>query len=333
MKQFPSLQRRPALIAAAVAALLGLTGLFATPVMAQTWPSKPVRLIVPFPAGAAPDVIARLVADRLGTAWGQAVFVENRPGAGGIPGMAAFVRAPADGYTLGFVPAAVVTLTPQLYKNPQFNVDTEIVPVGAIATGPMMIVVNQSSEIKTLADLVKAAKAQPGKINFAAAQTNSVPHLTGEVFARMAGAPVYTVPYSGSAASTTALLANEVAFTIDGLPALTQYVKAGKFRALAVTSKERLPGFDDIPPASDTVKGFESLGWFSIYAPAGTPVSVVEQINNDINKVIQIPALVSRFAELGVYPKPGTPKALGDFVQEQRLIWKKAVTDLGLQPQ
>jgi tripartite-type tricarboxylate transporter receptor subunit TctC len=234
---------------------------------------------------------------------------------------------------LGFVPAAVVTLTPQLYKNPQFNVDADIVPVGAIATGPMMIVVNQSSEIQTLADLVKAAKARPGSINFAAAQTNSVPHLTGEVFSRLAGAPIYTVPYSGSAAATTALLANEVAFTIDGLPALTQYVKAGKFRALAVTSKERLPGFENIPPASDTLKGFESLGWFSIYAPTGTPASVIELINRDINKVIQVPDLVARFAELGVYPKPGTPKALGDFVLEQRAVWKKAVTDLGLQPQ
>ncbi|WP_309684273.1 tripartite tricarboxylate transporter substrate binding protein [Polaromonas sp.] len=301
--------------------------------MAQTWPSKPVRLIVPFPAGAAPDVIARLVADRLGTAWGQAVFVDNRPGAGGIPGMAALVRSPADGYTLGFVPAAVVTLTPELYKNPQFNLDTDLVPVAAIGTSPMMIVVNQSSDIKTLADLVKAAKAQPGKVNFAAAQTNSVPHLTGEMLGRATGTSIFTVPYSGSAAASTALLANEVAFTVDGLPALTQYVKAGKFRALAVTSHDRLPGFENVPAAGETVKGFESLGWFSIYAPTGTPVSVIEQVNRDINKVIQAPDLVARLADLGVYPKPGTPKALGAFVQEQRSVWKKAVADLGLQPQ
>lgn len=325
--------RRSHLIALALAALLGLAGAFSTPAAAQAWPGKPVRLIVPFPAGAAPDVIARLVADRLGAAWGQAVFVENRPGAGGIPGMAALVRSPADGYTLGFVPAAVVTLTPELYKNPQFNIDTDLVPVAAIGTSPMMIVVNQTSEIKTLADLIRTSRAQPGRLNFAAAQTNSVPHLTGEMLGRATGAPMFTVPYSGSAAVTTALLANEAAVTVDGLPALTQYVKAGKFRALAVTSKERLPGFENVPAAGETVKGFESIGWFSVYAPTGTPAGVVEQVNRDINKVIQAPDLVARFAELGVYPKPGTPKALGDFVQEQRSVWKKAVIDLGLQPQ
>ena len=325
--------RRFQLKAAALAALLGLTSFGQTSALAQAWPTKPVRLIVPFPAGAAPDVIARLVADRLGSAWGQAVFVENRPGAGGIPGMAALVRSPADGYTLGFVPAAVATLTPELYKSPQFNFDKDLVPVAAIATGPMMIVVNQSSDIKTLDDLLKTAKAQPGKVNFAAAQTNSVPHLTGELLGRTAGTSIFTVPYSGSAAASTALLSNEVTFTVDGLPALTQYVKAGKFRALAVTSRERLPGFETVPAVGETIKGFESLGWFSIYAPTGTPASVVEQVNRDVNKAIQAPDLVARFADLGVYPKPGTPKALGTFVQEQRTFWKKAVADLGLQAQ
>lgn len=319
--------RRAIFLSTTLAALLCLTAWLPAPAAAQSWPAKPVRLIVPFPAGAAPDVIARLVADRLATAWGQAVFVENRPGAGGIPGMAALVRSQADGYTLGFVPAAVVTLTPELYKNPQFNLDTDLVPVGAIGTSPMMVVVNQSSDIKTL-----AAKAQPSKLNFAAAQTNSVPHLTGEMLGRATGALLFTVPYSGSAAATTALLANEATLTVDGLPALTQYVKAGKFRALGVTSRERLPGFESIPAVGETVKGFESLGWFSIYAPTGTPASVIEQVNRDINKVIQTPDLVVRFAELGVYPKPGTPKALADFVEEQRSAWKKVVTDLGLQP-
>jgi tripartite-type tricarboxylate transporter receptor subunit TctC len=332
-KQGHSAGRRSHLKAVALAALLGLTGLLPSLTLAQAWPAKPVRLIVPFPAGAAPDVIARLVADRLGSAWGQAVFVENRPGAGGIPGMSALARSPGDGYTLGFVPAAVVTLTPELYKNPQFNIDKDLVPVAAIGTSPMMLVVNASSDFKTLEDLLKAARTQPGKVNFAAAQTNSVPHLTGELLGRSAGASIFTVPYSGSAAASTALLSNEVTFTVDGLPALTQYVKAGKFRALAVTSGQRLPGFETVPAVGETVKGFESLGWFSIYAPAGTPASVVEQINHDINKVIQAPDLVARFADLGVYPKPGTPKALASFVQEQRAIWKKAVADLNLQAQ
>jgi len=326
-------RRRSTLKAAAGLALLGLAGALPAPALAQGWPAKPVRLVVPFPAGAAPDVIARLVADRLGAAWGQAVFVENRPGAGGIPGMAALVRAPADGYTLGFVPAAVVTLTPELYKNPQFNIDKDLAPVAAIGTSPMMVVVNASSSIKTLDDLLKTVKAEPGKVNFAAAQTNSVPHLTGELLCRSVGATMLTVPYSGSGAAITALLSNEVTFTVDGLPALTQYVKAGKLRALAVTSRERLPGFEAVPPVGETLKNFESIGWFSIYAPTGTPAGVVEQVNRDINKVIQSPDLVARFADLGVYPKPGTPQALGSFAQEQRAIWKKVAADLSLQAQ
>lgn len=325
-------RRKLGLFAAAFAATRGLSAL-STPALAQAWPSKPVRMIVPFPAGSAPDVIARLVADKLGTSWSQAVIVDNRPGAGGIPGMSALVRSANDGYTIGFIPAAVLTLTPELYKNPQFNPDTDIVPVAAVGTSPMMIVVNANSEIKSMADLVKAAKAQPGKITFAAPQLNSVPHLTGEMVGRAMGAPMMIVPYTGSPQAITALLSNEAVVTIDGMAALVPNVKAGKFRALAVMSKERLPSFETVPVAADTLKGIESIGWFSIYAPAGTPAAVVDKVNGDINKVVVMPELVARMADLGVYPKTGTPKQLGEFVTEQRTLWKKVVTDLKLQPQ
>ena len=325
--------RRQHLVAAALAVLLGFAGTFSSSALAQAWPGKPVRMIVPLPAGSTPDVIARLVADRLGTTWGQAVVVDNRPGAGGIPGMSALVRSPNDGYTIGFIPAAVLTLTPELYKNPQFNVDTDIVPVASVGTSPMMIVVSQSSDIKSMADLVKASKAQPGKITFAAAQLNSVPHLSGEMLGKAMGAPMMTVPYTGSPQAITALLSNEAVVAIDGMAALVPNVKAGKLRALAVMSKERLPGFESVPVAAETVKGIESIGWFSIYAPTGTPANVVERINRDINTIVVVPDLVARFAELGVYPKTGTPKQLGEFVAEQRTVWKKVVVDLKLQPQ
>ncbi len=332
-QQASETRRNFSMLAATFMAVLGLSGALSTSAMAQAWPNKPVRMIVPFPAGSTPDVIARLVADRLGTAWSQTVIVDNRPGAGGIPGMSALVRSANDGYTFGFIPAAVLTLTPELYKNPQFNPDTDIVPVAAIGTSPMMVVVNQNSDIKSMADLVKAAKAQPGKITFAAAQLNSVPHLTGEMLGKAMGAPMMTVPYTGSPQAITALLSNEAAVTIDGMAALMPNVKAGKFRALAVMSKERLPGFENVPVAADTVKGIESIGWFSIYAPAGTPAALVDQVNREVNKVVMRPELVARFAELGVYPKTGTPKQLSEFVAEQRTLWKKVVVDLMLQPQ
>lgn len=300
---------------------------------AQAWPSKPVRLIVPYAAGTAPDVIARLMADRLGTMWGQSVFVDNRPGAGGIPGMSALARAGGDSHVLGLVPAAVLTLTPHLYKNPQFNIDTDLTPIAAVATGPMLVVVSSSSNINSLADLIQAAKAQPGQVNFAIPQTNSVPHLTGEMLARATGTRVAVIPYNGSPAATSAVLAGEVMFTMDGLPALTQYVKAGRLRPLAVTSRERLPGFESVPTVAESLKGFESVGWFAVYAPSGVPASVVEQVNRDVNKMLAMPDFVARLADYGVYPRPGSPRALADYVQEQRAIWKKTVNDMNLQPQ
>lgn len=314
----------------ACGALLVLT---TTLTQAQGWPNKPVRLIVPFPAGAAPDVVARLVGERLASLWGQAVVVDNRPGAGGIPGMSALVRSAGDGYTLGFVPAAVAALTPHLYKTPQFNLDSELQAVAHVGISPMMVAVSSASNLKSLADLVTHAKAQAGKLNFAAAQTNSLPHLTGEMLGRASGMSLATIPYNGSPGAITALLAGDVIMTVDGLPALTQHVRGGKLRALAVTSRERLPGFENVPAAAETLPGFESLGWFMIFAPAGVPAGVVEQVNRDVNKVLAQPDLVARFAEFGVYPKPGTPKDANDFLQAQRVIWKKAVTDMGLQPQ
>ena len=329
----PTTRRKLGFIAGAFTAVLGLSSTFSTLARAEVWPSKPVRMIVPFPAGSTPDVIARLVGDKLGATWGQAVIVDNRPGAGGIPGISALVRSANDGHTIGFIPAAVLTLTPELYKNPQFNPDTDIVPVASVGTAPMMIVVNQSSDIKSMADLAKASKAAPGKITFAAAQLNSVPHLSGEMLGKAMGAPMMTVPYTGSPQAITAVLSNEAVVMIDGMAALIPYVKTGKFRALAVMSKERLPGFETVPPAAETFKGMESIGWFSIYAPTGIPAAVVERINRDINKIVLTPDLVARFAELGVYPKTGTPKQLGDFVSEQRSLWKKVVVDLKLQPQ
>ncbi|GGX06277.1 exported protein [Pigmentiphaga litoralis] len=299
---------------------------------AQAWPAKPVRLIVPFPVGAAPDVIARLVGDKLSMAWGQAVVVENRAGAGGIPGMSTLVRSPADGYTLGFVPAAVATLTPLLYRQPQFSMG-DVAPVAMVGTSPMMVVVPSTSSVHTLGDLVAAGKAQPGKVNFAAAQTHSVPHLTGEVLSRATGMGLFVVPYSGSPAAITALLGGDAAVTIDGLPALMQHVKAGKFRPLAVTSRERLPGFETIPTVAETVPNFESIGWFGIFAPAGVPAAIVEQVNRDVNRVVQSPDMVARFAELGVYPQAGSPADLAAYLRDQQAVWRKVVADLGLSAQ
>lgn len=300
---------------------------------AASWPQKPVKLIVPFPAGAAPDVVARLLANNLSQVWNQAVVVENRPGAGGIPGMAALVRSAPDGHTLGFLPAAVLTLTPYLYKNPQFDVDRDLQPVALVGTSPMMLAVNASSGLSSLADLTRLAKSKPSKVNFAAAQTNSVPHLTGEMLSHSLGLGLYTVPYSGSQAAVTAVLAGDVDLTIDGLPALVQHVKAGKLRALAVTSDRRLPGFESIPTVAETSPGFEMIGWFGIFAPTGIAPALVDQINSDVAKALAQPEVGPRLADLGVYVRPGSSAALKTFLNAQRAQFKKAIDVLGLQPQ
>lgn len=297
---------------------------------AQTWPTKPVRLIVPVPAGTAPDIIARLIADRIATPLGQRVIVENRPGAGGIPGMSAFIRAPADGTAFVLVPASTVILTPYLFKEPQFDVDRDLLPVANVGTSPMMIVVGADSGIMSLADLVQRAKAQPGKLAFASPLLNSVPHLTGYMLDRAAGIELYPVAYNGSIASVTATVSGEAVLTIDGLPPLMGQVKGGQLRALAVTSRERLPGYEAIPAVAETFPGFESIGWFAVFALPGTPAPVVARLNHEVNQAIQVPEIVARFAELGVYPAPGPPAALTAFMTAQRRQWKQLIDAVGL---
>lgn len=312
------------------AAVLAATFVHAPAALAQSWqPTRPVKMIVPFPPGTAPDVTARLLADRLSQSWNQGVVVENRAGAGAIPGMVAAARSPADGYTIAFVPAAAATLTPLLYKNPQYNLETEFVPVAAVGTSPFMVVVNASSDIKTLADLAKAN----ARVNFAAAQLNSMPHLAGEMLSRTGKLNFFTVPYAGSQAAVTALLSGDAAVTVEGVPGVVQHIKGGKLRALAVTSDKRLPGFEDIPTVGETIKGYEALGWFGLFAPAGTPPAVVDAINRETNKALAHPDLVKRYADLGIYPSPGTPAALKEFTSQQQKLLRGWVSELNLQPQ
>lgn len=300
---------------------------------AQAWPARPVRMYVPLPPGTAPDIVARLVADKLGGLWSQPVVVENRPGAGGIPTMSALARAAPDGYTIALVPASVVTLTPLLFKDPQFNADRDIMPLATAGLSPMMIVVNPASGIQTLADLIRTVKAAPGKVNFASPGANTVPFLTGDMLNRAAGIELYSVPYNGSVASVTAAINGEAVVSIDGLPPLVPHVKSGKLRAVAVTSAQRLPGYETIPTAAETLPGFESIGWFAVFAPAGLPAPVAERINADVNRVMAMPDIVARLAELGVYPNPGSQRAVEQFYASQRALWRKVVSDVGLQPQ
>jgi tripartite-type tricarboxylate transporter receptor subunit TctC len=308
-------------------------GLMPAALQAQAWPAKPMKFIVPSPAGTAPDIIARLTADKLYPALGQRVVVENRPGAGGIPGIGALIRSAADGYTFALVPASTVTLTPYLFKDPQFDVDRDLTPVAAMGTSPMMIAVGAKSGITSLAELIKAAKVQKGKVIFAYPLQNSVPHLTGYMLDQAAGIELYPVVYNGSIAAVTAVISGEAVVTIDGLPPLVGQVKAGELRPLAVTSRQRLPGYEDVPAAAEMLPNFESIGWFALFAPAGLPPAIVTRLNQEMNAVSRMPDIVARLAELGVYPNPSSPEALASFMRTQRTQWKKVIDKVGLQPQ
>ncbi len=324
--KFTSVGRRTLLLAATLALASGQ-------VLAQAWPSRPVKLIVPIPAGSAPDVVARVLAERLGQIWGQTVFVENRPGAGGIPGMSTLAKSSNDGYTLGFVPAAMATVTPLLYKNPQFNIDADMSPVATVGISPLMVVANSQAPYSTLAELEKHAKANPSKLNLAAPQMNSLPHIAIEVLNKTGHLGLTTVPYPGAPAAVTAVIAGEAAITADGIPGVLQHVKSGRLKALAVGSDKRLPGFENVPTAAETYPGYEFVGWFAIFVPTGFPAANIEKINADVNKVIQMPDVVARLAELGIYPKQGSVAQAREFVTAQRKLHAKVIEDLGVQPQ
>lgn len=303
------------------------------PAAGQPWPDKPVRFIVPAPAGTAPDIVARLVAEKLLPLWGQQVIVDNRGGAGGIPGMSALARSAPDGYTFAVVQTAVITLTPLLFKDPQFNVETDITPIAMMGTAPLIIAVNSGIGVNTLADLVKLAKAQPGKVTFALPLLNSVPHLAGELLSVTAGMKLYAVPFNGSAQSIAATLSGETQMTIDGLAPIVPHTKAGKLKAIAVTSARRLPGYEDVPTVGETFPNFQANGWFGVFAPVKIPDAIAARVNADINTVLRMPDIVARFADLGVYPDPAPRKAVADFVKAERDRWAVAVRDLGVKPQ
>lgn len=311
----------------------GALALAAAVAQAQEWPTKPVRLIVPFPAGTAPDIASRLIGEKMSLAWKQQMVIENRPGAGGIPGMSAFIKTAPDGYSFAIVPATIVTLTPHLYKNPQYSIDTDVTPVAIVATGPFIVAVNPGIGVNTLDELLKMAKAQPAKVNLAPPGLNTTPHLAGELLAMLAGVKFYPVPYNGSVPAVTATITNESQVTIDGVPALASNIKAGKLKAIAVTSRGRIPGFENVPPIADTFKDFEAIGWFAVLAPAKTPAAMVERMNRDVNAATQIPEIVTRFADLGIYPRPGSVQAAADFLAAERKLWAKVISDLGIQPQ
>jgi tripartite-type tricarboxylate transporter receptor subunit TctC len=292
--------------------------------VAQGYPTQPVRIVVAFAAGSGSDILARLMAQWLTERLGQPIVVENRPGAGGNVGTETVVKAPPDGYTLlKVVPANTVNDT--LYEKLSFNFIRDIAPVAGMARVPYVVVVNQSLPVTSVPELIAYAKANPGKLNFASAGVGTGIHVSGELFKMLTGVNMVHVPYRGAGNAMTDLISGQVQLMFNTTQASIPHIKAGKVRALAVTTAGRSQLLPDLPTVGDFVPGYESSGSFGFGAPRGTPAEIVEKLNREINAVLADPKARARIAELGGEPLSGSPAEYGRLLAEESEKWGKVV--------
>ena len=298
---------------------------------AQTYPTRPVRLVVGFAAGQAIDILARLIAQSLSERFGQQFIVENRPGGGGNIATEAVVRAPPDGYTLLAVGSNNM-INATLYEKLNFDFIRDIALVASIYRVPQVMEVNPSFPAKTLPELIAYAKANPGKINFASAGNGSVAHVTAELFKMMAGVNMQHVPYRGAAPALTDLLGGQVHLMFDNMPSSIEHIRAGRLRPLAVTATARLEGLPDVPTVADFLPGFETSAWAGIGAPKNTPVEIIDQLNRETNAALADPKLKARVADLGGMVFPLSPAEYEKRVAEETEKWGKVVKFSGARP-
>jgi tripartite-type tricarboxylate transporter receptor subunit TctC len=291
---------------------------------AQAYPSRPVRLIVPFGPAGATDITARLVGQWLSERLGQQFIIENRPGAGGNVGTEAVVHAAPDGYTLGLF-GAPSAINATLYDKLNFNFVRDIAPVAPIVRFPYLMVVNPSVPAKTLPEFIAYTKANPGKINMASPGIGSTPHVNGELFKVMTGTNMVHVPYRSAAAVITDLLSGQVQLYFGTTAASLEYVRTGKLRALAVTIERRLDALPDIPAVAEFVPGYEASGWFGVGAPRNTPVEIIDKLNKEIDAGVADPKMKARLADLGGIALTGSPSDFGKLIVEETEKWGKVV--------
>ncbi|WP_011301071.1 MULTISPECIES: Bug family tripartite tricarboxylate transporter substrate binding protein [Cupriavidus] len=313
-----------ALLCLALPAVMAAAG----PARADTYPSQPVRLVVPFPPAGGTDVLSRLVFNKVGVATHWNVVVENRAGAGGNIGLDVVAKAKPDGYTLGMGQTANLAINPTLYPKMPYDAVKDFTPVVLVSAQPVVLIVRADSPYKTVADLVAAAKAKP--LSMASAGTGTVGHLTGEMFARRAGIKMLHVPYKGASPALTDLLGGQTDFYFATPPIAMPMIKAGKIRALAVTSAKRLPLLAAVPTVAESgFAGFQAEDWKALVAPAGTSPDVVKRLNAEVNKALAQPDTLSKMREEGSEPRGGTPQDLAAFIKSENTRWSAIVRESG----
>jgi tripartite-type tricarboxylate transporter receptor subunit TctC len=307
----------------------GLACAIAGSVQAQAWPGKPIRLIVPFTPGGGTDLIARELANTMSNAGYQFV-IENRPGSGGNLGVDAAAKSPADGYAFALGQTSNLAINPTLYSKMPYDSVKDLTPVSLVASSPLLIVVGADSPFKTMADVVKASKANPGSVNFATSGNGTVSHLAIESFQRVAGLKMTHIPYKGAAQGVTDVIGGRVQLYVSSIPTLLGYVRNGKLRPLAVTSATRTDDLPEVPTVAEAgFPGFDAVTWFGIVGPANVPKDIVARMSADINKALKDPALRKKLADQGADVAGSTPEQFAKLIRDDIVRWGAAVKESG----
>jgi tripartite-type tricarboxylate transporter receptor subunit TctC len=299
---------------------------------AETYPARPIHLIVGFPPGGGIDIIARLIGERLSQRLGQQVVIQNRPGAGGNIATELAVRAPPDGYTLTYV-GPVAAINASLYKNLSFNFLRDIAPVAGLIRVPIVMEINPAVPAATVPEFIAYAKANPGKINVASSGNGTITFVASELFKMMTGVDMVQVAYQGETPALNDLITGRVQVTFNPLPASMAFIRANTLRALAVTTKTRSAILPDVPSLSDFVPGYEASMWYGLGAPKNTPTAIIDTLNKEINEALVDPQINARLAEFGGMVIPGSPADFGKLIADETAKWAKVVEFAGIQPQ
>ena len=315
-------------------ALLALALLLLTEAHAQSWPARPIRMIVSFPAGSAPDIICRFVSDPLSRAIGQQIVVDNRPGSGNILAAQAAARSAPDGYTFFCATAATLVSNPHTFKSLPYDPVKDFVPVAMIGRNPFFVLAHPSVPAKTLAELAAYDKANPGKLAWA---TDGLRNFTGMMAAwlnKVAGMSILTVPYATMPQGIQDTIAGRAQLVILAVPAAAPRIRSGELRPLAGSFAKRIPGYESVPAIAETYPGFELVGWFLIVAPAGTPVEIIQRVNREMDKILKEPETAKRLAGLGFFTEGAeTPEAVAGFIRADTAKWGRIVKEIGIQPE
>ena len=297
------------------------------------YPVKPIRMIVPYAAGGTTDVLARIMADKLGHALGQSVIVEYKPGAGGTIGAEAAAKSAADGYTIVMGAPGSHSTAPSLYAKLPYDPVKDFAPIVHVANVPNSIIVHPSLPVKSVTELIAYAKVHPGELTYGSAGTGATTHLTGELFALLANVKLTHIPYKGSGQAMVDLLGGQIQMMFENLPGAASQIRSGKVRGLAVTSLRRSAAFPDLPAVSETLPGFEVVAWFALFAPAATPVSVVARLNAESDKALHLAEVRDKIAAAGSDPIGGTPEDMARFLANDIAKWVRVTREAGIKPQ